>query len=225
MLQEVRVGALSELDLRVPKELSNKLGVDTPREEHSSASVAKIVGAYLGQACQLVVGEGSWGAASRRARCRPMFREEPTRVESQASRRKGPGPLRSGPVGRPNVRRANNLTLRGGGLHHVAVEASDFDRSLRFYTEGLGFRDVLTFPEEGQTVAMLDTGDATYVELFSGGSGKRPSGSILHLALRTSDCDKATEDRKSVGGAVTQEPTDMVLEGDPPDRKSTRLNS
>jgi len=30
---------------------------------------------------------------------------------------------------------------------------------------------VLTFPEEGQTVAMLDTGDATYLELFSGGSG------------------------------------------------------
>lgn len=30
------------------------------------------------------------------------------------------------------MRRANNLKLRGGGLHHVAVEASDFDRSLRF---------------------------------------------------------------------------------------------
>ena len=54
---------------------------------------------------------------------------------------------------------------------------------------------MLTFPEEGQTVAMLDTGDATYVELFSGGSGEKTSGSILHLALRTSDCDKATERR------------------------------
>jgi hypothetical protein len=83
------------------------------------------------------------------------------------------------------VRRASNLKIRGGGLHHVAIEASDFDRSLRFYTEGLGIRNVLTFPEEGQTVAMLDTGDATYVELFSGGSGEKLSGSILHLALRT----------------------------------------
>ena len=114
------------------------------------------------------------------------------------------------------MRRANNLTLQGGGLHHVAVEASDFDRSLRFYTEGLGFREVLTFPEEGQTVAMLVTGDGTYVELFSGGSSERPRGSILHLALRTGDCDRATEQVRAAGGTITQNPTDVVLEGDPP---------
>jgi glyoxylase I family protein len=114
------------------------------------------------------------------------------------------------------MRRANNLKLRGGGLHHVAIEASDFERSLRFYTEGLGFREVLTFPEEGQTVAMLDTGDGTYVELFSDGTGERPSGSILHLALRTTDCDEAARRARTAGGTITQEPTDVVLEGDPP---------
>ena len=113
------------------------------------------------------------------------------------------------------MRRANNLKLRGGGLHHVAIEASDFERSLRFYTEGLGFREVLTFPEEGQTVAMLDTGDGTYVELFSDGTGERPSGSILHLALRTADCDEAARRARTAGGTITQEPTDVVLEGDP----------
>jgi glyoxylase I family protein len=114
------------------------------------------------------------------------------------------------------MRRANNLKLRGGRLHHVAIEASDFERSLRFYTEGLGFREVLTFPEEEQTVAMLDTGDGTYVELFSDGSGERPSGSILHLALRTADCDEAARRARTAGGTITQEPTDVVLEGDPP---------
>jgi catechol 2,3-dioxygenase-like lactoylglutathione lyase family enzyme len=114
------------------------------------------------------------------------------------------------------MRRANNLNLRGGGLHHITIEASDFDRSLRFYTEVLGFRTVLTFQEEGQTVAMPDTGDATYVELFSGGSGERTSGSILHLALRTGDCAKATEQARDAGCTITQEPTDLVLEGDPP---------
>lgn len=111
------------------------------------------------------------------------------------------------------MRRANNLTLLGGGIHHVAIEASDFERSLRFYTEGLGFRNVLTFPEEDRTVAMLDAGDATYVELFS---GEKPTGSILPLALRTGDCDKATERARATGGTITQEPTDAVLEGDPP---------
>ncbi len=114
------------------------------------------------------------------------------------------------------MRGGNNLKLRGGGLHHIAIEASDFDRSLRFYTEGLGFRNVLTFPEEEQTVAMLDTGDGTYVELFSGGSGERPRGSVLHFAVRTNDCDAATARARAAGGAITQEPTDAVLEGVPP---------
>jgi glyoxylase I family protein len=114
------------------------------------------------------------------------------------------------------MRRANNLRLGGGGLHHVAVEASDFDRSLRFYTEGLGFRNVLTFPEEDRTVAMLDAGDASYVELFSSGDGEKPRGSILHFALRAGDCDTATERARAAGGAITQEPTDAVLQGDPP---------
>ena len=114
------------------------------------------------------------------------------------------------------MRVGNNPKLRGGGIHHIAIEASDFDGSLRFYTEGLGFREVLMFPEEGQRVAMLDTGDGTYVELFSDGSGERPKGSILHFALRTSDCGAATERARAAGGTITQEPTDMVLEGDPP---------
>ena len=114
------------------------------------------------------------------------------------------------------MRTGNNLKLRGGGLHHIAIEASDFDGSLRFYTEGLGFRNVLTFPEESQTVVMLDTGDGTYIELFSGGSGEKPKGSLLHFAVRTDDCEAATERARAAGGAVTQEPTDLVLEGDPP---------
>ena len=114
------------------------------------------------------------------------------------------------------MRRGNNLKLRGGGLHHIAIDASDFERSLRFYTEGLGFRNVLTFPEESRTVAMLDTGDGTYVELFSGGTGEKPNGSLLHFAVRTDDCDAATERARAAGGSITQEPTDAVLEGDPP---------
>ena len=114
------------------------------------------------------------------------------------------------------MRTENNLKLRGGGLHHIAIEASDFGRSLRFYTEGLGFRNVLTFPEEDQTVAMLDTGDGTYIELFSGGSGEKPKGSILHFAVRTNDCEAATERARGAGGTVSTEPTEVVLEGEPP---------
>ncbi len=114
------------------------------------------------------------------------------------------------------MRAGNNLKVRGGGIHHIAIEASNFAQNLRFYTEGLGFRDVLTFPEESQTVAMLDMGDGTYIELFSGGSGEKPKGSLLHFAVRTGDCEAATARARAAGGTVTQEPTDVVLEGDPP---------
>ncbi len=63
---------------------------------------------------------------------------------------------------------------------------------------------------------MLDTGDGTYVELFSGGSGEKPSGSLLHFAVRTDDCEAATARARAAGGTITQEPTCVVLEGDPP---------
>jgi glyoxylase I family protein len=75
---------------------------------------------------------------------------------------------------------------------------------------------VLTFPEENQTVAMLDMGDGTYIELFSGGSGEKPRGPLLHFALRTDDCEAATQRARAAGGTITLEPIDMVLEGDPP---------
>ena len=32
-----------------------------------------------------------------------------------------------------------NRKFSGCGFHHVALRASDFDKSLLFYTEGMGF--------------------------------------------------------------------------------------
>jgi hypothetical protein len=34
--------------------------------------------------------------------------------------------------------------------------------------------------------------------------------------VRTNDCDAATALARAAGGAITQEPIDVVLEGDPP---------
>lgn len=103
----------------------------------------------------------------------------------------------------------------GGGIHHIAMEASDFDASFRFYTEALGFRQALRFPEGNRTVALLDTGDGSYLELFSRGGGATTESAISHFALRTGDCDAAVERAREAGAEITKEPTDMVLEGDP----------
>ncbi len=126
------------------------------------------------------------------------------------------------------MRRGLNPKLGGGGLHHVAVEAADFEASLRFYVEGLGFVERLRFPEETPEgvlrVAMLDAGDGTYVELFeptergpSTAGGPVPGGpALFHFALRVADCDAATERARAAGAAVEEGPATMTLEGDPP---------
>src|SRR4051812_43990303 len=97
-----------------------------------------------------------------------------------------------------------NDAIAGGGFHHIAIRAYDFDASLRFYTEGLGFTrrygwgvDGRANGERDSRAALLDTGDGNYLELFGGGT--RPHGSappeevLLHFALRTTDTDAATE--------------------------------
>lgn len=113
-------------------------------------------------------------------------------------------------------RSGTNLTLAGGGLHHVALGVRDLDASVRFYREALGCREVLRFPEGERTVAMLDTGDGSYLELFSGGREEGGGGVLLHLALRTGDCDAAVERARAAGARIPEEPTTMALEGDPP---------
>src|SRR6476646_7622925 len=56
----------------------------------------------------------------------------------------------------------------GFGFHHVALRAMDFDRTLRFYTEGLGFTVRHEFAVEGRIdrAAFLDAGDGRYLEVF-----------------------------------------------------------
>ena len=35
----------------------------------------------------------------------------------------------------------NNASIGGGGFHHVAIRAHDFDASVKFYSEALGFTE------------------------------------------------------------------------------------
>lgn len=109
---------------------------------------------------------------------------------------------------------AKRLKQRGRGLHHVAIRASDFAASFHFYTVGLGFHPTLQFPEDGETVALLDTGNDTYIELFSGGTGAQPEGVTFHFALSTDNCDAAVERARTAGATIVIEPTDAELPGD-----------
>jgi glyoxylase I family protein len=111
----------------------------------------------------------------------------------------------------------SNDVIHGGGFHHVAIRVADFERTLKFYIEGLGFRKALEWGEGERRACMLDTGDGNYLEVFAGarrGSGEAaPEGAIIHFALRTADCDAAIERARAAGAEVTMEPKSLTIAG------------
>ena len=114
-----------------------------------------------------------------------------------------------------------NAALHGGGFHHIAIRAFDFEATLRFYIEGLGCKRVYGWGEDARSngekdsrAAMLDTGDGNYIEVFAGRTGSPddvpPEGALLHYALRTSNTDEALERARAAGATVTMEPKSIV---------------
>ncbi|MBN1581113.1 MAG: VOC family protein [Anaerolineae bacterium] len=111
----------------------------------------------------------------------------------------------------------NNDKIGGGGFHHISMHVQDLDTTIKFYTEGLGFKSTLTWGPDNRRTVLLDTGDGNYLEVSQGESdGFNPSGLVRHFALRTTDCDKAIEAARAAGAKVTVEPRDVELSSVPP---------
>ncbi|WP_235941533.1 VOC family protein [Paenibacillus puerhi] len=109
-----------------------------------------------------------------------------------------------------------NSVLQGGGFHHVAIRVYDFEATVSFYTEVLGFTIRHQWGEADGRGIMLDTGDGNYLEVFAGGKeGPKPEGAFLHLALRTEDVDGVTERARAAGAEVTVEPKNIDINGIP----------
>jgi glyoxylase I family protein len=101
-----------------------------------------------------------------------------------------------------------NTTLGGGGFHHVAINARNFDKSVSFYTDLLGCKPRISWGEPGKRAIMLDTGDGNYIEIFekpdmapsTAGTG------IGHLCFRSTKIVEITEKCRAAGYKVTMEP-------------------
>jgi glyoxylase I family protein len=115
------------------------------------------------------------------------------------------------------------------GFHHVAIRAVDFDETIRFYTEGLGFRVHLPFSVPGRIdrAAFLDAGDGRFVEVFGQGSTvqaegrrrqpdeERTEGAVLHFCLKVTDTDASHARAVAAGAASRVEPVSRRLSEDP----------
>ena len=107
-------------------------------------------------------------------------------------------------------------TSKSVGFHHVAIRARDFDASVRFYQEGLGFTEQLAWGEGNERAVMLDSGDGSCLEIFAGGSADpKPEGAILHFALRADNCDRAFQRAVAAGAVPTMEPADIPVPSRP----------
>lgn len=76
------------------------------------------------------------------------------------------------------------------GLHHISFRSSDFEATIRFFKEGLGFKELMTWNRSSGSPGMiLDCGNGNRVEVFGGGSESDPLDDqhLFHLALLTED--------------------------------------
>ncbi len=100
--------------------------------------------------------------------------------------------------------------------HHAALKVTDFDKSLCFYTKGLGMKLLKTWGETDSRAAMLDIGDGSCIEMFAGGKqgelNDNCAGSFIHFAFDVENPDEWYERAISCGGSSKSAPTDMYLE-------------
>ena len=110
---------------------------------------------------------------------------------------------------------SNHLSVHG--IHHVAIRASDFDATVRFYTDGLGFTLARTWTDGKTRAAMIDMGMGSHLEIFSGGnSGDRPEGHWGHIAFICDDAESAIAKVKALGCQVTVDCVEVAIPSDPP---------
>ena len=111
----------------------------------------------------------------------------------------------------------SNKRITGCGFHHLSMSVRDLSKSIKFYVDGLGFEERVSWGSPDNRTVLLDTGDGNYFEISQGNPDQtHVEGAFRHLALRVDDCKKALENARKAGAEVTVETRDVTLSSEPP---------
>lgn len=92
------------------------------------------------------------------------------------------------------------------GFHHIALNASDFDKTVEFY-KALGLIERVRWGEGESRAVMLDMGDGGCIEIFARGENRdRVDERFLHLAFRTDDVEQSYQTAINAGATSKSEP-------------------
>ncbi len=106
--------------------------------------------------------------------------------------------------------------ISGASFHHIGIKVKDFDRSISFYTEGLGFKMLYSWGEGNERAAMLDIGNGDIMEMFAGGSDELNRENVWqHFAIHADDIDKAYECAIVAGAKTIRSPETLTLDAKP----------
>jgi len=110
-----------------------------------------------------------------------------------------------------------NKKIPNIGIHHLALATVDFDKSLRFYMDGLGFEKVVEWGDGAGRAALLDIGNGSHFEIFANGNGNaQQDAKFVHFAFATSNPDLAYENALAAGAVSHMEPKSLEIPSNPP---------
>ena len=107
---------------------------------------------------------------------------------------------------------AQNRT--GHRINHVGISVTNFDESLKFYTQVMGFKEAYRFPSQNgaPSTTFLQINRDTFIEMAP--ANGKPAG-LTHIGMYTDDA-KATVTQLRAAGA-------MVPDGRPSENSGSKL--